>query len=788
MNKKNIIILLLMPFIIALACLTSINITFNLIDTDIIGIRWDYQANEAYRVSDTAYELKAIGQNQKNYPVMNSSLVWKVTNQDSSDTEIHAKIVDGNKLLALKAGNVIISVSNQKGTVQKQMNALIYDNSAIVINSLHKGSGSNIDKRTYFGQYDLKNSKEKVAASIPLSVTCYPSSLKENIEVSYLSKNLSYDQSSSILSIHSALENNEESRISFSFKGESKTDSEVSYSFTTVKDGVNVYSYDDLMYCTNQSENGEVVVLQTSLESEENLENNKDASLFGKKENGKWSFKDDIYSFSTHWNASYIAQWNEYCKTHKEYSPISDQVLVGIHVQKDFYGNGYTLNLHNLTYPYSSTTVNGVIVPTLSNDNLFRGPLSFFTLGNPNGMPLVTAYGQDNIGMYLDGDNITLNDINLKNCDFGNNLSNLEYVGTTLETYGKNITVKNSRISNGKTVMRAYSSDVLLENSLLSYARNFLLSLGSYEYLPVDEITTHQYLDDTGTKTSSNLAEYCKSGSVADTLMTNFISGSVTSYTKEGLFSLQDGFDYSKDDISSLYKGHIEVKDTYFYMSNIASIAFESMFNGPYLYSSIPSLIGQIFGSISSEGKSLVPLEAKNCGGISYPVELTISGKTRFYDYKKQEGMDLTGLIRENILKIANSILQDKEVSITIDDIFPIKSLLYREARKKKLIYQENISVPIAYYGGGANYSKVIYNRDAEVREHIQNEVKTDMLSELLALGGSSASSMTGIRSMMKRCVLACIGFNDFRFSLIKGDGYLYGETPKVADLISNSK
>ena len=129
---------------------------------------------------------------------------------------------------------------------------------------------------------------------------------------------------------------------------------------------------------------------------------------------------------------------------------------------------------------------------------------------------------------------VPLGDINLKNCDFGNNLSNLEYVGTALETYGKNITVKNSRISNGKTVMRAYSSDVLLENSLLSYARNFLLSLGSYEYLPVDEITTHQYLDDTGAKTSSNLAEYCKSGSVADTLMTNFISGSVTSYTKEG--------------------------------------------------------------------------------------------------------------------------------------------------------------------------------------------------------------------------------------------------------------
>ena len=66
MNKKNIIILLLMPFIIALACLTTISATFNLIDTDIIGIIWDYSANEAYKVSSTPYQLKAVGQNQKN--------------------------------------------------------------------------------------------------------------------------------------------------------------------------------------------------------------------------------------------------------------------------------------------------------------------------------------------------------------------------------------------------------------------------------------------------------------------------------------------------------------------------------------------------------------------------------------------------------------------------------------------------------------------------------------------------------------------------------------------------
>lgn len=782
MNKKNVIILLLMPFVIALACLTSISITFNLIDTDIIGISWDYSQNEAYKVSDTPYSLSAMGQNQKNYPVLNSSLTWEVRNSDNEDNETYAKIVDSNKLLAIKPGNVIVSVSNSKGNVHKEMNVLIYDSSAIVINPVRPSSGSNIDSTHYYGQYDLKDGA-KVKASFPIKVTCYPSSLTDRLTLADKSSNVSYDLSSSTITIDSSLENDEKSYVSFSFGGE---DDAIYYSFKTVKDGINVYTYDDLMYCTNKSENGEVAILQTSFESEDNLSLDSSSVLFGKKNGDRFSFEDDVYRFKTKWNSSYIKQWNEYVESHKEYSKISDEVIVGLHVQKDFYGNGFTLNLHNLTYPYSSSTVNGVIVPSLRSDNLFRGPLSFFTLGDPNGMPLVTAYGQDNIGMYVDGDDILVNDVNLKNCDFGNNLANLDYVGTTLETYGKNIIIKNSRISNGKNVMRAYSSDVTIDNCLLSYARNFLLSVGSYEYMPVDDVSSHSFINMDGASINSSIQEYCIKGGEGDTQMTSFISGEINDSTEKGILALQDNLDYSNEDISSLYKGHIEIKDTFFYMSNIASIALESMFNGPYLYSSIPSLIGSIFGSLSTEGKILVPLEATKCGGISYPVEVTISGKTRFYDYKTSDGLDLSGLILENISKIANSILTDKTVEIGIDDIFPIKSLLYREADKKKLSYENSINVPVAYYGGGINYSKVIYNKDAEVRAHIQEDVKTNLLKELMQLGSSSITSMTGIRAMMKRCVLSCVGFNDFKFSLLKGDGYLYNETPKISELIQN--
>ena len=42
------------------------------------------------------------------------------------------------------------------------------------------------------------------------------------------------------------------------------------YSFEVVENGVNVYSYDDLLNCSNYSNTGEIIVLRKSFESLEN--------------------------------------------------------------------------------------------------------------------------------------------------------------------------------------------------------------------------------------------------------------------------------------------------------------------------------------------------------------------------------------------------------------------------------------------------------------------------------------------------------------------------------------
>ena len=50
MGKKNLIILLMIPFIIALLSIVTANITINFIDKDILGIVWEYDETETKKI------------------------------------------------------------------------------------------------------------------------------------------------------------------------------------------------------------------------------------------------------------------------------------------------------------------------------------------------------------------------------------------------------------------------------------------------------------------------------------------------------------------------------------------------------------------------------------------------------------------------------------------------------------------------------------------------------------------------------------------------------------------
>ena len=795
MKKKNLIILLIIPFIISLLGIVTINVSINTFYGDITGIEWEYDDVEAFQLNGSKYSLKATPLNASNAPLdSGNGLIWMCENKDVTIEEPIADITfeKGEYYLVPNTeGEVVITCSNLKGNIFKKMTAIIYTDGVIIITPTISGSQNNIDDDIYYGQYDLKNNK-KENATFNFNVRCVPEEIEDNLNVKSKTDNIVVNLQNKLVTINGS----GDSSFILSAGGNSST-----FNFNVVENGVNVYTYDDLLYCTNKSEKGEIICLRKSFESLDSYNNKttNNVELFGNlSKDNKFDFNNDVFQFETTYNKEYIKQWNEFAKTNGNlYSTTTSLINAGLRVQKDFYGNGYTINMHNLTYPSMVTQVdnNGTIIefPTLSLTDLFRGPLPFYTLGDPNGMPLVTAYGQDNCGVYVDGDNITINDVNIINADLKGSMSFLDTVGTVMDIHGDNITVKNSRLSNGKNVLRTFSCEnFVLDNSLLSNARNFLIEVGSDEFMSYDETSKFEFSSSVdGSKSLSTLGEYLGGqDSKGDVDLTNYIMGEFTdaNVMKESILAIQNALN-NRSAIEDLYAGNITINDTYFYNSGISAIALNSMFNGPFLYSPLPSMVTAIFSMMSMEGKPVIPYTPTKVGGLSYPMEVNLKGKTKFFDYKDPNSIDISGLINENISIIAKEVFgKDKEINI--DTVFPVKPLLLRGARSQGSTYSTNgaeyINVPIAYYGGGLNLSTVNVT-DFEGFDNLNEAIEINFLDQYLT-PGSGDDMMSMMKDIMLKCVTIVSGFEPFRFVCIKGNGYLYGETPKVSDLIANAK
>lgn len=795
MKKKNLIILLLIPFLIALLGVVTINTTFHFIDNDIIRIDWEYGEQEAFEVRESLYLLKATGVSEKNYPAgPGNNLVWSVRNRDETDQNEYARIVEKNGAFYLEAllpGEIIITCSNEKGNIFKYMNAILYEGGYILIKPKLSGSQNNIDENIYYGEYDLSNGS-KVQATFAFSIETNREEIMDSLIVKEQSPYLEVDIENKIVVIKKGATGAQYFTI-----GCTSDDIAQPYTYTLhiVENGVNVYTYEDLLACTNRSSEGEIVVLRKSFESLENYQSqisSGNVELFGTydAENKTFDFEHEVYTFETTSCKDYIQKWNAYAQSSNgKYKEIRSQIIVGIRVQKDFYGNGFTINMHNLTYPTAvieTTSSNGEIVkvPALSSSDLFRGPIPIYTLGDHNQLPLIEALGQDNIGMYVDGNNITISDVNIKNCDFGNMLSNLNYTGTVLETHGNNITIENSRLANGKHILRSYSSmNTKVINCMLSNARNFLLSVGSYEYIPIEDNATQTFTNLDGTITTSTIGEYLTTNAIGDTILNAFLTGEFDDKTamKRALLDIQNALN-NPDLIQNNYKGTIEIVDTLFYRSGIASISIDSMFNGPFLYGGVPSMVHELL-------TMLVPFVPDHIGGLAYPVKVDISGSTKFYDYKTKDQMDISGLIHENI----STFVQEAEDifgveyngEITIDSIFPLKSYLWNQAPKYMSQQQTYINVPIAFYGGAINLSTV--NIDTlDMKGYLTRSIEVDLLDQYLNL--PSGDTLVSVKNAMLKSVTIVTGYEPFQFICMDESGYLFDETPQVAELIANAK
>ena len=856
MKRGNLAVLLVFPFVVAFLGVTTIVGTLQRMDKDITDIEWNYDGAIGFKIG-----VRNPLQARQVYDVnaglaYGNNLVWTVKNADD-DPVPHAEMIEVNNgptlpkdyyLIGRNEGDVILTVSNEKKTVSKSTRAAIYDNFALTISPDIPESHANIDPVIYYGQYDFKNG-EKVAASISYPVSTIPVRSDKSLTLISHTPNIDYDLDTGLISVKSVTEKVEPASFTVSCLIDGDRN-ERTVDFALVKDGVNVYDYDDLLRCTNGSEQGEVVVLRKNFESMVNaVAFNADGSpmmsggkpvaaktqtaLFGHYTGMSSSRSYYLFDFAkeayTHVaerekdpNANtFIQQWNDFAKSSDTYrnSLLGNEVYAGLRIQKDFYGNGYTLNLHNLTYPYAETKMqSGDVVPTLSAENLFRGPLLDYCLGDPAKFRIIALYGQDNAGLYLDADGITLNDVNVKNCDPGAHLSDLDKVGNVIDVHGDGVTIKNSVISNGKSVIRSYSNeDLTVQNCLLQNSYNFLLDIGSDLDLPIDGSAEADFIPARGGEAKpAVIDEYLET--VGDVFSNTYIARDIGALSnmvetttlgwntvKNAIYRIGDALSGYEELSKVGYDGSVNVKDVLFYNSGVASIGSEAAFNGPFLYAQSPSLINLIFGLLSSvqlDGSAIVPKLFSGLARNSYPSLVRIQGETEFFDYKILENVDLNGLLYQELNTVIARVLSQMGdaagslipegfdlAGVDLDAIFPLKKIWAETVSDHHLSYTpagqeaKYVNMPTFYFGGGPNLTEL----DVTAWEHPAakyREYDADLLSYFSAPNKESSDRYW---KLIWKLVESFIGYEPFKFGFMDGSGYNYGQAPSRDTLIAKA-
>ena len=784
--KKTLPILLLVPFAVSILTFISITPIKNLISVDISSISWDYLDSEGFKKGES-YELEATPVYDENFTLADGNdLVWL-----SADEEVASISLNGGAyfITGLEEGVTTITCRNEKGSVSRSFTATVYEGGAItIVDASTPSSGDSFEKTRSYGEYDYAydGGARKVAASIELSFGIYSDYEDDRAVFKSCSSNLSYADGKVAIKAPG--------QASITFALEKMPYIESTYSFEVVEDAVNVKSYDDLMQATNLSEEGEIVCLQRNLLSlsstyqkdgngnyvDSYLSNN--TRLFGRYDFARKTTSFDIYSFQTTYPHDYLV---DYYTAYPEEGSLEEALAVksGIHVQKDFIGNGFSISTQELAYPYHAKYAqNGRLTP--GKEDYFQGPLPYVFIGTP-AFQVITAYGQDNSSMYVEGNDIEVSDLKLMSVDNLNDTYYLEWVGSTMDVLGENITVRDSYLRNGRTCLRVYSSpNFLLDNSYLSTSREFLLKVGSNELAYPSEYSFVSLPSGGGGALGDVLAK----GGVGDAALEDAVTsgGAPIETSLADLKAIQEALDST----SRPEAWDMEVRDAYFEKSGLFSIALESVFNGPYLYSGAPSFVSDIVNMLQQ--LNLNVLTPTEIGGVSRPVNLTLSGDTRIYDYKDIQTIDASCLVNEQISALLSELGMggDGQVSFPIDSYFPIKNLVEEGAKAKGQLYNDGDSSfvlgGIAFYGGGLNLSSV--EPSGMERSPFGEEISVDYARSCITGQGLAEVEdefVSKFSDYLARCVPLAAGANPFRFVLGEDTRsgnvpYLYGEVPDI--------
>lgn len=656
--KKRILSLIMIIPIIAMLLVFGFSRTVNLfVDLTAEYLEWDYAEQEAFEFTPSQLS-DGISLSAVVYPLnaTNQDVVWTCEDVEGFDgygvsADNPIAVIEGGKLKKLRDGAVRITASVSGSSVTKSFIAYLInadDDSSepkfIIVQGKDTAEVSVKGNAIRdYGLYNLVNGNKEYSTE-SFTATVYPTSVARNLNAEIIQDNLKACADITIS------ESNEFGKctISLALKKDSNfnnvmlkiwaegTEISTMLRFRII-DGVNVYSYTDLMYCTDEA-TAEKIILRTNLESSENVKTRKNSALFGVEKNGK--IECEYTTMYSTYDVKYYLQTSGLGKE-------KAIVHVGVTFRDDVYGNGYTINAHELTYP--SNELDGLAVPSTSD--LFAGPLMFVSKFN------CTCYGQDNIGFMIQGDGITIDNVTLKNCNNVSNLSNLDYVGTVLEVDGDDITLQNSIVQNGRTVVRTMSNDnFTIDACMLSYAREFILKVGTNEFVYATSPSGNYTRD-----------EIPANGAYA------FLSPET---------------DMEGNPLAGDFRSTATVRNSYFHTSGVFCVGMDTHFAGSYLYKYDSTIY--------------------NMAATSYPSKLTLEGDVRFYDWKSVDGLDSTTLI---------SVPSPDSENGQFANLFDISTIIedyHKKHPEENIILDKDgkhyVHGGVAFFGGGRNLSVVEFN------------------------------------------------------------------------------
>lgn len=497
--------------------------------------------------------------------------------------------------------------------------------------------------------------------------------------------------------------------VSFSYAGVEMESNR--FTVRCVENGINVYSYADLYYATKATEHP--IVLQTNVTD--------DFGYIGGEYVEKYTTIHTTYD-DTYYKNAYPNQ-EEFEK--------QTEIKILLEFRNNLYGNNFIISADNITYKLGEDK-DGDGAKDQDPNALFQGPLDFVRLIMDNGAT-ISVKAQDNICFAL-YEGVTVTNVELRGCDLGDdgsgslNLVELNYIGTTVEVFGDNVTIAYSRLTNGRTVLRAFGDieddakdiHVTVTNSILAQAREFIMRLGSNQFVDGGYYVT----DDQGNKTFvpppsiSFPEDYQYDVSKLPFKASNAYNAKKTYYN----FTDEQKKAYDEAFINTF----VTVRDSVFQDSGIFAIGMDSHFAGSMLHNGAEAMptLSKYLGTWRDLAKT------------SYGAKLRFEGEVGLYNWKAVDDVDSSTLIevKGSVMNSSGSVIQmELDVKAMLEAAKNAVGYDYSDIITKYNGDKDYVHAGIAFFGGGKNYC--VFDSDSQLAQY---SVSLGVVgrSELIAAAG----------------------------------------------------